>query len=530
VPVTPTSTRLAYEVRADIQGFITSGYGHLSHAAYLFVQINDGVGGRRWLGRLVPSVTSARPWPTGADGAKVKPSVSLNIAFSAEGLAAFGLPAQVLCTFPPEFQEGIAQEERSRILGDTEESDPAVWELGGSKTPPIHAILLIHAVSAAELEAACRAQRALLEETSGAVAELPGSMQKGQRPEADCEPFGFHDGVAQPSIAGISGDGVPTGEFILGYQNHYQIVPPTPTVPASVDPDGLLQPLANPYHASEGLRDLGINGTYVVYRKLQQDVSGFWQFMKREAVRATGAEDTGYMVWLAARMVGRWPSGAPLVLARDADDPRAAERDDFLYSVDPDGLACPFGAHIRRANPRDAIKPYPTAESLSMSEAHRLLRRARAFGAALFDAQVLRDPTAAAGRKTLLELHDDGEARGIHFFCVNASIKSQFEFVQQTWCNNPRFGGLNDGKDPIIGDNGRPDQPSSYLTIPRRPLRARTAALPRFVTVRAGAYLFMPSVTALRFLAAFGDNRAKVSSGGTTYAEQAEIPWRALQE
>ena len=91
--------------------------------------------------------------------------------------------------------------------------------------------------------------------------------------------------------------------------------------------------------------------------------------------------------------------------------------------------------------------------------------------------------------------------RGVHFFCVNASIKTQFEFVQQTWCNNPRFAGLNDNTDPIIGDNARTDQASSHMTIPRRPFRLRTGALPRFVKVRAGAYLFMPSLTVLRFLA-----------------------------
>ena len=100
-----------------------------------------------------------------------------------------------------------------------------------------------------------------------------------------------------------------------------------------------------------------------------------------------------------------------------------------------------------------------------------------------------------------MALADDGRARGIHFFCINASIRSQFEFVQQTWCNNPRFGGLHDNKDPITGDNDRTDQPSSHMTIPGR---QRTGPLPRFVTVRAGAYLFMPSITALRFLAAFG--------------------------
>ena len=105
-------------------------------------------------------------------------------------------------------------------------------------------------------------------------------------------------------------------------------------------------------------------------------------------------------------------------------------------------------------------------------------------------------PRGARSRST-----DDGRARGIHFFCVNASIRSQFEFVQQTWCNNPRFGGLNDNKDPISGDNDRADQPPSHMTIPGRPLRQRTGPLPRFVTVKAGAYLFMPGLTALRFLA-----------------------------
>ena len=501
--MTPRSARLTDDVLADIQGFITSGYGHLSHAAYVFVQFHDAGQARRWLGRLAPAITSARPWPIAPNGQKVKPSVALNIAFTADGLAAFGLPPQVLCTFPPEFQEGIACPIRSRILGDTEESDPVEWELGGIGKPPIHAVLVVHAASDAGLEAACRAQRTLLDDAAGGVVELPGSMQNGYRPDGDHEPFGFHDGIAQPSIAGITGDGVPTGEFILGYQNHDQIIPPTPAVPAELDRDAVLPSLANLYHASPQLRDLGVNGSYVVYRKLQQDVLGFWQFMKRESVRSTGAEDTGHMIWLASRCVGRWPSGAPLVLAPGADDPRAGDRDDFLYGEDADGLACPFGAHVRRAHPRDVIKPYATAQSLSMSEAHRLLRRARAFGPALFDPAVLRDPTNPAGRQALLALADDGVARGIHFFCVNANIRSQFEFVQQTWCNNPRFGGLNDNKDPIVGDNARTDQTSSHMTIPRRPFRVRTAALPRFVKVRAGAYLFMPSLTALRFLAAF---------------------------
>jgi hypothetical protein len=192
-----------------------------------------------------------------------------------------------------------------------------------------------------------------------------------------------------------------------------------------------------------------------------------------------------------------------LVLSPDADDLRLAERDDFLYQGDADGFACPLGAHVRRSNPRDVLKPYGSEQSLSMTEAHRMLRRGRTFGPPLFDPRVLKNPGSDASTGILARLADDGAARGTHFFCVNASIKSQFEFVQHTWCNNPSFGGLNDNKDPLVGDNNRTDAPSNHMTIPRRPLRERTAALPRFVKVKGGAYLFMPGLTALRFLAAF---------------------------
>jgi len=501
--VTTRTASLGEEVLSDIQGFVTSGYGHLSHAAYLFLQFQQAAQARQWLALTTPAITSARSWPIGSNGEKIKPSVALNIAFTAGGIQAFGLPSEVLCTFPSEFQEGIASPDRSRVLGDTEESDPAQWELGGTAMPPIHAVLFIYAESATGLAAACRAQRTAIEDAQGGVVELFGSMQSGYRPDDNREPFGFHDGIAQPPIAGIHGNGVPTGEFILGYPNHFQIRPPTPVVPAALDREGILSALNNPYHADRPLRDLGRNGSYVVYRKLEQDVAGFWQFMKREAVRSTATANADYMIWLASRCVGRWPSGAPLALTPDVDDPRSGDRDDFIYGGDTEGLACPFGSHIRRTNPRDVIKPYAPAQSLSMSEAHRLLRRARVFGPALFDASVLTDSAKPEGRRRLTELADDGNVRGIHFFCVNASIKTQFEFVQQTWCNNPRFAGLNDNKDPLIGDNARTDQTSSHMTIPRRPFRVRTAALPRFVRVKAGAYLFMPSLTALRFLAGF---------------------------
>jgi Dyp-type peroxidase family len=497
--VTATTARLGDEILADIQGFLTSGYGHLPFATYLFLQIHEPHQARTWLQKLGSSITSSAPWPLGADGRKIKPSSAIDLALTAAGLAALGLPPRVLCTFPTEFQEGIAHAHRSTILGDTEESAPAHWELGGSATSPIHAVVMIHGASELDLDGVCEAQRRLVDGTAGAVSEI--GVQSGYRPGTNREPFGFHDGMAQPSIQGITGAGVPTGEFILGYPNHYRIVPPTPVVSADLDGGATLPPLATPYHAHEELRDLGLNGSYVVYRKLQQDVAGFWQFMKREAVRSRGAEDPAYMVWLAARFVGRWPSGAPLILSPDTDNPRLGDRDDFLYAADADGFACPLGAHMRRVHPRDVIRPYGNEQSLSMSEAHRLLRRGRVFGPQLFDPGALDSPTSPDSAKVLTELRDDGAARGIHFFCVNASIKSQFEFVQQTWCNNPRFSGLHENKDPIAGDSGRPDDPPSHMTIPGRPVAMRTAAVPRFVTVKGGAYLFMPSLRALRFLA-----------------------------
>jgi len=269
-------------------------------------------------------------------------------------------------------------------------------------------------------------------------------------------------------------------------------------VPRELDVGAFLPRLTSPYHATNDLGDLGRHGSYLVYRKLQQDVAGFWQFMAREAARG-GSTDPARIVWLASKCVGRWPSGAPLILAPDRDDPRLAERDDFFYADDPDGVRCPLGAHVRRTNPRDALKPYPSQQSLSMTESHRLLRRGRAFGPPLFDARVLGDASGQDLLKTLTGLTDDGQQRGVHFFCINASLKSQFEFVQQAWCDNPRFGGLNDNMDPLTG-TPCPAETPSRMTIPESQGSLRTQPLPRFVTVRAGAYCFVPSLTALRFL------------------------------
>ena len=143
--MTAASERLAAESLADIQGFLTSGYGHLPLATYLFLQFHDRAHAQAWLEQLAPSITSSAPWPVAPDGTKIKPLSAVNLALTAAGLAALGLPPRVLCSFPIEFQEDIARPHRSAILGDTDESAPARWEVGGSANPPIHAAVLVHA-------------------------------------------------------------------------------------------------------------------------------------------------------------------------------------------------------------------------------------------------------------------------------------------------------------------------------------------------------------------------------------------------
>ncbi len=383
--------RLSPDAKADIQGFITSGYGHLPHACYLFVELRSRKAAQSWLQTLIPQVTSAASWRSRPDAPKARPDRALNLTFTAAGLNAIGLSKAAQATFPEDFLAGIASPRRSQILGDTGESAPEYWDLGGPATPPFHLMLILHAATAADLDDWCKELRADLRRRSRLV-EQRDLAQGGYRPSHDREPFGFFDAAAQPQIQGIKGEGVQTGEFILGYLNEYGYYPASPVVPAAQDLHHTLPDSANPYRGND-YHDLGIHGAFVVYRKLRQDVAGFWRFLQRESIRHKGETNPAFMVWLAAKMVGRWPNGAPLVLAPEAQGRDIGPHDDFLYAeADPAGLACPYGAHIRRTNPRDQIRPVGPTESLNMSARHRVLRRGRVFGEQLFDPLLLDDP------------------------------------------------------------------------------------------------------------------------------------------
>src|SRR5688572_6252013 len=398
--------------RSDIQGLLTTGFGHLPHSAWYFLQFdpNHRTSTRRWLRELLPTLTTAAPWPKLADGTKVKPAIARNLALTAAGLRALALPASSLETFPEEFLQGPASAERSQILGDIGDSAPEHWHLGGPKHPIIHAALLVSTATLPMLEA----ERAQLQVSlADATAVQIVHEESGSQWAEGREPFGFRDGIAQPGIRGITREGTNLGEFVLGYPNEYGFHAVGPVLRSADDPRGLLPDSANPYRV--GVRDLGLNGSFVVYRKLEQDVAAFWRFMEAESLRWRGVADPRFMVWLAAKMVGRWPSGAPLTLAPDRDNPALRDTDDFLYGeTDASGRGCPVGAHVRRTNPRDQLRPAEPAESRHMTARHQILRRGKPFGQPLFDPKALDRLEDTEALKAIVGLRSDGQARGIH--------------------------------------------------------------------------------------------------------------------
>jgi len=445
----------------DIQGLFARGYGGHRYARFIVFAVREVAAGRALLEWLLPQITTAAPFSGEA---------AVNVAFSAAGLRRLGLPDSVIAGFSAEFIEGMATASRSRFLGDVGESAPRCWAWGGPQQPPVDGLILLYAADPGILER--RGAELVRRLTELGISE---TTELRTREHGDTEPFGFHDGISQPVIAGLpkaaqAGRTVPAGEFILGYPNARGQLTDRPLLPSSDDPGRLLLP--DP--AGSGAVDLGRNGSYLVLRQLEQDVDGFWRFLGRAARRPDGTEDPGQRTALAAKMVGRWPGGAPLINAPEQDNPALRDDNGFTYHGDPLGLACPIGAHIRRANPRDSLAPGPAA-ALDTTDLHRLLRRARSYGPA----------------------EDGGHGTGLYFICLAGNLGRQFEFVQHTWLDNLTFDGRYEETDPLTGSR-RPA--GGTFTVPARPVRHRYRGLPRFVRTRGGAYFFLPGVSALRYL------------------------------
>jgi Dyp-type peroxidase family len=418
-------------------------------ATYILLRIDDRRDARALLRRLCDVVTPA------AGDAQAGRDASVSVSLTFEGLKALGVPQASLDSFAWEFRQGMTA--RAKALGDVGANAPEHWEAPFG-TSDIHIILTGVAPDEARLEAAIARGRQ-------AIAELPGVAaiwrQDCRAPPDEREPFGFKDGISHPAIegSGIPGDNpleppLKAGELVLGYRDETGALSPAP------------QPAA-----------LGRNGTYVVFRKLHQKVAEFRRYLR------TAAADPQDEELLAAKMMGRWRSGAPLALCPLHDDPTFGEKgrnNTFLFRADDAlGYKTPPGSHVRRCNPRDA-------DVAGVVRLHRMIRRGTAYGPPL--------PEGA--------LEDDGADRGLMFAFVGAHLKRQFEFVQSEWINGGEFLGLGDAKDPVAG---LADGDGSY-SIPRRPIRRRVHGLASFVVTRGGEYGFMPSFTALRWLADLPDD------------------------
>jgi Dyp-type peroxidase family len=447
----------------DVQGLVTWGYRDLRAARFVLLEFGQGSRAGAWLSSLLAEVTNASANPTES---------ALNVAFTPRGLARLGLPAEVLSMFPDEFSGGPTQAHRALVLGDVGESAPEHWGWGGPGTPGFDALLLLYSRDGAGL--------AQLADRHSAAWQSFGLSQVWSQQSVDLgakEHFGFHDGISQPVLEGLPKQGRPddtisTGEVLLGYPNGYGLYTDRPLLSAEPGSTGPLPP--DP--SGSGRRDLGRNGTYLVFRQLTQDVEGFWTFVDRATRRPDGTREEAGATWLASKMVGRWPSGAPLLLAPSADDPSLADANDFRYfQADADGRRCPVGSHVRRSNPRDSLDPRPGSDaSVAVGKRHRIVRRGRSYGSP-----------------------DGTEERGLLFVCLCANIARQFEFIQHSWVNNPKFAGLYDDADPLIGAHERT---GATFTVQEAPVRRKFHGLPRFVSVRGGGYFFLPGLSALRYL------------------------------
>lgn len=454
----------------DIQGIFFRGYVKLDKAAYGFFRVTDRVAFQQWLGQMLSddAITTAKDKQPD-DGVKNR----MNIAFTAPGLQALLEAGYIADSYDHAFAAGITSPQRNRILGDVDINAPSNWDWGGREA--VHGVLMSFATTT---EIAKDRLLAALCADNGAdcTHTTYGHLEPDQR-----EPFGFKDGVSQPVIEGTKRANalqrsnpkeaslsiVPAGELLLGYKDGTGTLPRTPATSAGLDPDGLLDPHPE-WHER---RDLGKNGSYLVFRQLQQNVKAFWDYVENTA---TGeGDDTPTK--LAEKMIGRGIDGEGL--APGKHDTRETNND-FDFTDDRSGQHCPIGSHVRRGNNR-AVNVKNADVSLEVTLRHRILRRARIF-------------------------EEENGATGLQFMCFNASIERQFEFVQSAWCNNSFFQGLEQEVDPIIG-TPRAERLGvktvDRFTIQRSPYRRVLENLPPFVTVRGGGYFFMPGMQALRFIA-----------------------------
>ncbi len=457
-----------------VQGNILRGYTN-SMVRHIVLEVTDQDAARRFLAASadgtsedVPAITRSAKW-------KVKPEVCFNIGITFQGLKAMGVPDSDLATFPLEFADGMAG--RADKLGDFGESAPENWPAPFDKPEKVHIIASIYANDEDGLNAT---------EKQVAKAFSVLGVRNGRNLADNKVFFGYRDSISQPKFKGIVDPEQtlveepldPLGTVLLGYQTHFE---------------GLRFSIPTP-------EALGLFGSFNAFRVLKQDVNAFEDYLTEAATKLMkhplvdkllppGCEkDVGEGLdrhgalreVVAAQMCGRWRNGVPYELSPNAQWP-----DDRVSLTNYDYTResrCPAGAHMRRVNPRGG----PIVQRIA-NRSRRLVRRGMSYGPDF-------DPNAKR----------DNEERGLLGNFIGANYGAQFEAVVCDWLNfglqDPEITGTND---PLLGANV-PQTSMFEMTVADSEERIRLSGFPRFVITRGGAYTFLPSLDAIRYLAKLG--------------------------
>ena len=470
---------------SEIQAYLFKDYKEMGCSKYYLLRVNEATAAKRFLASVADSITHAKT---------AIHETCFNIGFTSSGLTALGYNHEEnMHSFSREFREGMVTPHRQRLLGDFDSSDPARWQWGGPNNEQVDLILMVFGKNESIAENYFQELKQKFEPGFAVAHILNGKPLPNDR-----EHFGFREGISQPVIKGSevppagNNNDINPGEFVMGYKNEYDVFPDAPLLKVPQGKPELLPDNPDGYEdasTQKPFKDIGRNGTYFVLRQLEQNVNGYWSFLKKQTMDEHGNTNNAEATKIAAKMMGRWPSGASLVTHPDKDPGPGVDSEDNSFGYikdDKDGEKCPFGSHTRRTNPRDHFEESPPGVSLKLTRRHRIMRRVRSYG---------EDFIGSAENHT-----PNGEV-GLLFGIFNANIAKQFEFIQYTWANSPKFKKLYDDPDPFIGVRECPAAGvKQNFTIPQKTVNKVIPDLQRFVTVKGGAYFFFPSVSVVKFL------------------------------
>ena len=455
--------------RADIQGLVLQGYGY-PVTRLLLLSFPDEASGKAFLGWVRPLITTGVEWPK-----DTKPEPLWNLGLTLRGLKAINLmaklkPGQVLDPHPfknPFPDEFVSPPDPSR-LKDFKENGPEHWWDGQGDAaihPRLHALLVISARTEAAMDDAVARTRAKGRELGVVEVIRADRPPLGGAGLADRKVhFGYVDGIGQPDVDWDSESPAPRKVD----RRHFLLGDPTADVPSSPRPTAT--------------GDLFLNASYLAFRWLAQDVPAFEAFLDDNAGEvAKEFPGANARELLAAKLIGRWRDGTPLVLSPDKPDPALAGRNDFRYMKDdPDGLRCPFSAHVRVTNPRDQPLAPEVKDSGGVPP---LIRRGASYG-----------PEWVKG------VNDD-EERGLLGLFLCASLSRQFETINQ-WMNSndfsPIFGRYQPPirHDPLFGTRVNDPDPSFPISLASG--RKLECPLSRtFVRTKGTAYFLIPTLSTL---------------------------------